>query len=375
MAKRPSSPIKSISAFVRRVITIRNQWTRESGSCDIWFRGSDGDYPLSPSAYRLNGIDEASLCVEFRQRAPAYLTREPIDDWEWYFLMRHYGLPTRLLDWSESPLVALYFALNGKTRDPSPRVWVMDAGALNEITTGGEDGFAIVPGGPFSQHWLPGELVPEQSREFDRQGQITSGTELGFSNRMPIAIMPRRSENRIVAQQGTFTVHGTSSTPVEQLFAQAKPELRERLVEIPILPAARDDLNSKLAGLGFGKSVLFPDLDSLVEDIKRAWGVTSPRAKDEVEDVRDSLSSGGPERRAAGNETETRATTPRERPAKKKAEARKKTTRTSKKRGSRRAAPDEDEREKKKKKKRDVRRRNARPRATRKKTRRRGKRM
>src|SRR5439155_21213208 len=84
-----------------------------------WFRGEPGEdaiEPLLPKLYRKvegrpNGHDENALLQFFRMRAPI-LNLPDRPDWEridlWLFLARHVGLPTRLLDWTEGVLVALF---------------------------------------------------------------------------------------------------------------------------------------------------------------------------------------------------------------------------------------------------------------------------
>src|SRR5260370_289457 len=106
---------------VQRIVTIAEyvQWVEDAGDRfnqeeneALWFRGhGNASYRLIPSLYRSpecvkeNADDE--LRTEFERRAlPMIADRPPRNEWEWYFVMQHYGAPTRLLDWTDSALVA-----------------------------------------------------------------------------------------------------------------------------------------------------------------------------------------------------------------------------------------------------------------------------
>ena len=93
------------------------------GRQSIIYRGvSNKDYELIPKIGRL-GLrgdqlkrSERMLIERFKREALPHLDFQPIDDWDWISVAQHHGVPTRLLDWSHSALVAAFFAVED-TRD------------------------------------------------------------------------------------------------------------------------------------------------------------------------------------------------------------------------------------------------------------------
>jgi len=109
----------------------------------IWFRGQEKiNYSLCPSILRRPGnesdsyIDEVSLCRHFQTMNPDASPRDATD-FERMVIMQHYQTPTRLLDWTENLLVALYFAVRDPALDEKAdaAVWVLNARRLNYHTS------------------------------------------------------------------------------------------------------------------------------------------------------------------------------------------------------------------------------------------------
>ena len=72
--------------------------------------------------------DELAVFAMFRNTAIAFLDQQPTSPMEWLAVARHYGVPTRFLDWSEKFLVAVWFAANGYLEgheEAEPGVWVV----------------------------------------------------------------------------------------------------------------------------------------------------------------------------------------------------------------------------------------------------------
>ena len=128
--KYPQKVVKSLSELVKHLDTYKSAGTIS------WFRGQANlDWKLVPSLARTakSSAAEAALIKRFKQNALTHLPDRPLTEWEWMFQMQHHKLPTRLLDWSESPLVALFFALgDAKHKNKDGAVWCIDPIALNK---------------------------------------------------------------------------------------------------------------------------------------------------------------------------------------------------------------------------------------------------
>lgn len=214
---------------------------------DHWYRGhaSDGWF-LSASVFRTANrtANEVIMLKRFIQEARRHHPDVPTDLWEITFLAQHHAVPTRVLDWSESPLVGLYFACLDHLDDPSDnrtarpgRLWILKPTVLN-----------TKQGLVFGARDLP--MFGINSTELDKYSPFGGS----IHHEKGIAALAPRTFNRINAQWGAFTI-STRADPLELL-----PDHDEFLTALDIPIAAKPDLRQQLARLGISDRTIFMDL-------------------------------------------------------------------------------------------------------------------
>lgn len=238
----------SLSEYLSICAELIQTWSSpETGETRLWYRGQkNAEWHLIPGEYRYPFINPDELRCEFILRAKPHLQKEPRTDWEWYFLMQHYGLPTRLLDWAEGSLIALYFSLSEDTGAYDSAVWALDPWALNEWSTKKAD---LVITGPDFQ---PDPIAANYLAPVYRKPRL---------RRRPIAVVPPYNSPRITAQRGTFTIHGSRLDGLDQQFTN-------RLAKIVVPRGSALQVRRHLRGVGISEFTLFPDLDGLCRDIR-----------------------------------------------------------------------------------------------------------
>lgn len=244
-------PIREVA--VRTVGELSREVHALPASNQKWlFRGqADAGWKLEPSVHRgYTSQQERYLTNEFRVRARSRHLSCPLsNDYPgWLALMQHYGLPTRLLDWTYSPLVAAFFSVHPDYGPPVQNdghdacIWALDARKLNQ-----------------SQGFEP-LIFPLDASSYEPL------IEPAFKNRNELntvgVAMAIEHDPRIQLQQGAFTIH-SSRTPIN-LLDGADTWLHKFVVRSERIAA----LHEELTILGIRKFTLFPDLSALTSELK-----------------------------------------------------------------------------------------------------------
>jgi hypothetical protein len=238
----PPVPEESLAAWQAVLTDLRDKRDELNDPAVIWYRGhANADWTLQPTLIRSpNGrTNEAIFEQQFVKHAPRLLPQPRTTDWENVFEMQHHGLPTRLLDWTRTFAVAVFFALSED--HPRSRIFLLDPYRLN-LASGYHD-----------------LIRTANAARDDFHKSILENHESGLK---PIAVEAPFQNNRMYAQQSAFTVYRSSDEPLDMAVAEAV-----RVVDIPAQARAGAEEFLELAGVNAAS--VFPDITGFVQFVRR----------------------------------------------------------------------------------------------------------
>lgn len=278
----------SLGEFISEIVNIRAP--KADGRADFqWYRGhADKTWELIPKIQRSFGGNEEEifrrerdLTNDFQARAcilPATNSKPKLSEHaSWLTLMQHYGLPTRLLDWSRSPLVALYFAVYEEAHlEKDACVWILTPGNLNlhenlenlpqfedvehtnsYIRNMSDDTIAAMIYTAFRRWDLSDnqeEISPDDKKFNHRFNALRGKIAACYST---------EADSRVYNQYSAFTVHNS----LKKLDDFCEGSILKHIV----IPGKRKKwLEYELSVCGITHSYVFPDFENLAR-VVRKW--------------------------------------------------------------------------------------------------------
>jgi hypothetical protein len=244
--------MKDFFKKIEEILSYVDSIVKKNELKEVFFRGQNrASYNLIPGLGRVHVKNLAEienlLYYDFVQYG-GHLIQPYKNTWDVLYLMQHHGIPTRLLDWSESLLTALYFSIKDSISSEDSAIWILDPYDLNHSSNNMEfiSYFDVdFPKGYYN--YFVDEMYPEY-------GQFPKTI-------IAIGINPPNA--RIVAQKGAFTFHNPEDlkNPLEILFPQT---VKKIVIERELFESAKKFLFVS----GFNEFTMFPDLDGLSRYIR-----------------------------------------------------------------------------------------------------------
>ena len=205
------------------------------------YRGQSVDEPLLPKVARQyssinSSVHEKTFLSEFRRRAHAFVAANSMDDWQLMVLAQHNGAPTRLLDWTSSPLTALWFALLGVARDDlrTPVVWALKATSSDYLSD---------------------------------KDMLKTPFELACTK----LLRPDHVTARVAAQSGLFSVHKYWDKGGKYVALEDQSDFSKRLTKFSVKAGRAPFLFAELNRLGFNFASVFPDIWGLCKHLEARY--------------------------------------------------------------------------------------------------------
>lgn len=278
-------PIESIADFINELQKIPRRKDSE-----LYFRGhSSFDYKLEPSIYRNKKLlnNEHNIFKEFILRTPSDFLNEK-SALEKLVKMQHYGLPTRILDITSNPLVALYFACKGNNRTKKDGQVVAFKIPKKDIKYYDSDTVSIIANlAKRPVNFTIEDIRNLEIEEFNKQDAIALllheiKEEKSYFNNIirekdierVVAVKVKQSNSRIIKQSGAFLIFGINGNKLNpaRISINWILNLKAKNVDFNINHDSKENILDELNVLGINEATLFPELEYQAEYLTKYYG-------------------------------------------------------------------------------------------------------
>lgn len=268
---------------ILELITSRPYGSRTVSSASFYRGQGNYKWILTPSLFRSEIFNKETYMIKkIKHLSENELNN--LDRFSQLVKLQHYGLPTRLLDLTENPLVALYFACESCSNSDGsfyifnncPTHWSDDALVETYMDFVHEIGFNNIDVEEYLKYYKN-----KYSGQYSSRRKIKSEKDLIYDLSLDMfAVYPRQNNHRILAQQGAFFVFGSkfqkvkvSTNPgnVGKRYLMFEPgtskEISDRIIKIKINKHSKRRILRELDSIGINRMKLFPEFNTLVSNV------------------------------------------------------------------------------------------------------------
>ncbi len=231
--------IGSVEEYLQIIHKNKEKNIEQGNDEDFLFRGQKDDFILIPKIARLQPKGELFnteflLLQEFKRTNPLLIDNQrPMDDWDYLTIGQHFGLPTRLLDWSNNALTALWFA-----------IWENDLQSQEA---------------PYAVVWI----LMAEPKDYDINIEAVHPFEVKETK----IIRPRIIKQRINNQSAVFSIQPNQEIE-EKIPLNKADSFKNKLLKIKIPSEKFQDIRTDLNTLGVNAFTIFPELEGLCSHLQ-----------------------------------------------------------------------------------------------------------